>query len=459
MHRTARTTALGRTPRRAPRGRGAVAVWSTTAVALTLTLAACSPPGAAPSTQADEPTEVSTDLGDEPIELTLYDGAGLKKIDEALIAAFTEKHPNVTITTRFDPDDVQAQNAPRVLASENPPDIARIVALGDIVDNGQLTDLDPWAEAYGWTDLPEGQLAMYRVDEDGVRGAGTQYTMASGFVTTGLYYNTDLAAQIGMSEAPGTLEELETALAAAKAAGIVPLISGNQTGNGVTTVQYLLNTHIGAQAMNDWVFDAPGATIDTPEAVDAVETVAEWVAAGYVNEDANGTDSPGALARFAQGEALFFASGNWDAAALGEQMGDSVAFVSPPALEEGQLLAMSDPVSNFGIPAGSDQKNAAAAFLNFLVSDEARAIMVEGGFAPSGVGDAPATEPGSLTESVQTAFAELVAADGQVQFVQNATSGATASWNAQTQLLFGQRISPEDYLAAIQAAYEEELGR
>jgi raffinose/stachyose/melibiose transport system substrate-binding protein len=442
-----------------PRRRVLSLAGAASAAALTVTLTACSPPGSDQSGQEVDPTDVSTNLGDEPIELTLYDGAGLKEIDEALIAAFSELHPNVTITTRFDPDDVQAQNAPRVLASDDPPDIARVVALGDIVGNGQLTNLDQWAEAYGWNDLPEGQLAMYRVDDEGVRGSGSQYTMASGFVTTGLYYNTELAAQVGMDEPPRTLAELETALAAAKSAGVVPLIAGNQTGNGVFTVQFLLNNYLGAQAMNDWVFDVPDATIDTPEAAEAVQTVADWVAAGYFNDDANGTDAPGALGRFAQGEALFFASGNWDAAALAEQMGDSVAFISPPALEEGQLLAMSDPVSNFGIPAKSDQKNAAAAFLNFLVSGEARAIMVEHGFAPSGEGDAPATEPGSLNESVQTAFAELVAADGQVQFVQNATSGATENWNSQTQLLLGQQISPEDYLAAIQSAYEEELGR
>ena len=65
---------------------------------------------------------VDTDLGTEPVELTLYDGAGLKKLDDALIAAFTELHPNVTITARYDPDDVQAVNAPRVLASSDPPD-------------------------------------------------------------------------------------------------------------------------------------------------------------------------------------------------------------------------------------------------------------------------------------------------------------------------------------------------
>lgn len=427
------------------------------AVAGLTALTACSAPGSSTAATSDEPATVSTDLGDDPVTITLYDGAGLKTIDDALIAAFTEQHPNVTVETRFDPDNVQAQNAPRVLASDNPPDLARVVALGDIVGNGLLTPLTPWADAYGWN-VPDGQMAMYTVDEDGVRGSGEQYTVASGFVTTGVYYNKELAEQLGITEPPATVDAFEDALAAAKAAGITPIIAGNSTGQGVTITQMLINDYMGAQAVNDWVFNAPDATIDTPESLEAVQIVADWIEAGYFNDDTNGTDNAGASGRFAQGEALFYPSGNWDASALAESMGDNVGFVAPPALEEGQVLAMSDPVTNFGIPARAQNKDAAAAFLDFLMSDEARAILVENGFAPSGTGDAPATETGSLNEAVQSSFADLVAADGQVQFVQNASNGATASWNEQSQLLFGGRTTPEDYLAAIQASYSEEIG-
>ena len=128
------------------------------AVATIALLGACSPPGSdagGGETEAD-PSEVSTDIGVEEIELTLYDGAGLKTIDDALIAAFEKEHPNVSISTRFDPDDVQAQNAPRVLASDDPPDIARINALADIVSNGQLTNLDPGPRPTAGTNCPRG---------------------------------------------------------------------------------------------------------------------------------------------------------------------------------------------------------------------------------------------------------------------------------------------------------------
>lgn len=428
------------------------------AVAGLTTLAACSTPGSSDAGQSVAPTAVSTDLGSEPVTITLYDGAGLKSVDDALIAAFTDLHPNVSVETRFDPDNVQAQNAPRVLASDNPPDLARIVALGDIAGNDLLTPLTPWAEVYGW-EIPHGQMAMYSVDDQGVRGSGTQYTVASGFVTTGVYYNRQLAEQVGMTEPPTTVEAFADVLAEAHSQGVTPILVGNSTGQGVMITQMLINNHLGATPVNDWVFAAPGATIDTPQSVEAVQTVADWVEAGYFNDDANGTDNAGASGRFAQGEALFYPSGNWDAATLASSMGDNVGFFAPPALEDGAVLAMSDPVTNFGIPARAPNKDAAAAFLDFLMSDDARAVLVEHGFAPSGAGDAPPTEAGSLNEAIQASFAGLVEADGQVQFVQNATNGSTAAWNQQSQLLFGGRTSPSDYLAAIQANYLEELRR
>lgn len=421
---------------------------------------ACAAPGSGSKPAAEAaPTEVSTDLGQDPIELTLYDGAGLKAKDEALIEAFTAKYPNVTITGRYDPDDVQAQNAPRVLASDNPPDIARVIALSDVAEDGLLTDLDAYAEAYSWGELPEGQLVQYRVNEDGVRGEGPQYTMADGFTVTGFYYNKDLATKVGMTEPPQTMQQLEGLLAKAKDAGIVPIMAGNQTGQVVFTTQMMLNNALGAEVVNDWVFHAQGATINTPEAAEAVGRVSSWAEAGYFPTDTNGTDSTGALGRFAQGESLFYFSGNWDAASLDTQMGDDVGFFLAPTAEGGQAATMSDPASNFAIPAGSDDKDAAAAFLDFLRSEEARQVVADAGFAPSGTGEVPTTEEGSVHSQIQDSFAQLVEADGQVQFIQNATNGMTTTVNSEVQRLVDGSTSPEELLQAVQAKYKDELGR
>jgi ABC-type glycerol-3-phosphate transport system substrate-binding protein len=365
----------------------------------------------------------------------------------------------VTITARYDPDDVQAVNAPRVIASTDPPDVARIIALPAAVSNHQLTDLRPWAAAYRWDQLPAGQQAMYRVDEHGVRGTGTQYTMASGFTLTGLYYNKQLAARIGMARPPASLDEFQQALGAAKSAGIVPLMAGNKSGQVTFSIQMMLNALLGRDAVNDWVFNAPRASVDTPNGVAAARIVADWAAKGYLPKDTNGTDSTNAAGRFAAGEALFYASGNWDAASLQTKMGDNVGFILPPVRDGDRPVAMSDPVSNFAIPAGSRHKNAAAAFLDFLRSEKARQVAVDAGFAPSGSGPAPTIKPGTLGAEIQAAFVTLVAADGQVQFVQNATNGMSSTWLPQAQMLVAGKTTPAAMMRAVQAAYEQDLAR
>lgn len=76
-------------------------------------LTACGPGSASSSRSDTNPTEVSTDLGNKKYELTLWDGAGLKTVDEALIAGFEAKYPNITIKGQYDPDNVSGQNGPR----------------------------------------------------------------------------------------------------------------------------------------------------------------------------------------------------------------------------------------------------------------------------------------------------------------------------------------------------------
>ncbi|WP_344222897.1 ABC transporter substrate-binding protein, partial [Lapillicoccus jejuensis] len=391
------------------------------------TTAACSAPGPAANAPAADstPTAVSTSLPTTPVTLKLYDGQGLKSVDDALIAAFTKQHPNVTITATYDPDNVTTQNQPRQLASSTPPDLVRVISVTAGTKNNLLTNLDAYATAYGWDELPASQLAQFRA-KDGVAGAGSLYAKASGFTMTGLYYDKKVAASLGMTTPPASLDELSSWMTRAKAAGVTPMVVANKEGGGVFPFQLIINSAMGPKKVSEWVFNAPGATIDTPEAVAAATTVAGWNKAGLFPGSVNALDATAADALFASGKALFFPWGNWDAANLDKTMPGQVGFFAmPPASAGGQVAAMSDAATAFGIPARSQHKDAAAAFLNFLSSDEARQIAVDHGFMPSGGADQaqPSIPSGSVLGDVTSAFAKVSAAGGQVPFVQNATAG------------------------------------
>ena len=426
--------------------------------------AACSAPGPAASVAAADstPTSVSTSIGSEPVSLTLYDGQGLKNVDDALIAAFTKKHPNVTITPTYDPDNVTTQNQPRQLASATPPDLVRVISVAAGTKNNLLTNLDAYATAYGWDTMPASQLAQFRA-KDGVAGSGSLYAKASGFTMTGLYYNKKLAAKVGMTTPPASIGELTALMDTAKTDGLVGMVVANKEGGGVFPFQLLINSSMGPEKVSDWVFNAPGATIKTPEAVAAAKQVQEWNAAGFFPESVNALDATSANAIFAADKGLFFPWGNWEAANLDKTMPGEVGFIAmPPATAGGKVAAMSDAATAFGIPSKSKNKDAAAAFLDFLSSDEARQIAIDNGFMPSGLESqaAPTIKPGSVLADVTKAFTEVSAAGGQVPFVQNATAGiANRAWNPESQLLLGGSTTPEQFVTNVQAKYEEELKR
>lgn len=429
------------------------------AVALVCVASGCAPGGSAPG-NTDATNVTAHTLGDAQVSLTLYDGQGLKPLDDALIAAFQKQHPNVTIAATYDPDNVTSQNQPRRLASETPPDLTRVVSVTANSKAGLLTDLTPYQDLYGWNNMPATQLVQFRA-ANGVAGSGALYAKPSGFTMTGLYYNKQLAQQIGMDTPPRSVAELTGLFASAKKAGLYGLVVGNKEGTGVFPFQLLLNSGMGVAGVSNWVFNAPGATIDTPEATAAAEQIVRWGKAGYFPEGVNGLDATAADAMFAAGKGVFYAWGNWAAVNLDKTMPGKIGFIPmPPAQAGGQLAAMSDAATAFGIPAKSKHKDAAAAFLDFLSSDKARQIAIENGFMPSGLASqaVPTVPKDSVMSDVVKAFTAVSAAGGQVPFVQNATAAiANQAWNPESQRLYGGEIGPEEFVRNVQATYKSEI--
>ena len=90
--------------------------------------------GSASSSRSDiNLTEVArTDLGKRKNMSDLW-MEGPVAVDEALIAGFEAKYPNITITGQYDPDNVSGQNGPRVISAKDAPDIAHVVDMNSAV--------------------------------------------------------------------------------------------------------------------------------------------------------------------------------------------------------------------------------------------------------------------------------------------------------------------------------------
>ncbi len=95
-----------------------------------------------------------------------------------------------------------------------------------LATDGLLLNLDPYVTAYGWDQWSPAMLVQNRVDENGQRGSGSLFAAGLNYSMTGVFYNKDLAAQIGMTEPPKTLAEFEALLQAAKDADCSRSCSG-----------------------------------------------------------------------------------------------------------------------------------------------------------------------------------------------------------------------------------------
>ncbi|MBZ5738840.1 ABC transporter substrate-binding protein [Nocardioides mangrovi] len=433
------------------------------AVTATVALTACSAPGADESTTSDQAAgDVSTELTDKDVTLNLYLETGFPIVEE-LSKEFTRQNPNITFKIRSDQFAALTENAPRVMASDDAPDLIRLPTIADSASDGLLLNLDPYYEAYGWDQFPASQLEQMRVDDEGSRGSGSLYALGVGYSVTGVYYNKEIAAEIGMDEPPTTIDELEDDMAAAKAAGEQPIMQFNDIGGAAFPFQALLNQYSDPADVSDWIFQKPGATIDTDAAVEAATHLADWADKGYFTDDVNSLDYTNMVGRFAKGEGLFMFDGDWESANLDKSMGDKVGFFLMPTEEEGgEPVAMGAP-NTYVVPAKAAHPDEIAYFLNWLHTDEkARQIIVDdSGAAPGGPASLPVPEvpETSLTHQTLAAAATIGESGVLTDFVANATSGIYADGiRPELQSLLDGRISPEDAVKGIQDEYESELG-
>ncbi|MEU7842158.1 extracellular solute-binding protein [Micromonospora sp. NPDC049114] len=426
------------------------------AAAVLLALGACAP-GSSSSDEpaADANTAVQTGVPSGPVELNLIatpeSGAAMKDI----IPAFQAKHPNVKINYVDTTYDDYNKSLNLALSSDTSPDIVLLNAVGTTVKDQLILNLQPYAKAYGWeTAYPAGQLNQWRVAKDGTTlGSGDLYAAPASFSQVGLYYNKAKLKKLGIAAAPASLEDLEAALAKAKAGGETPLQLGNKEGHASFPIQLIGQSTDGPAAYAKWVFGEGGATFDTAGNAKGAQSITDWGTKGYYSKDANGIDLQGAVDKFTKGDGVFFVDGSWDSKKIGDALrGDAgfVAFPGPKATAIGTSVA-------YGISRKSKNAQAAAAFLDFLRSPEAAKASFAQGFLPSDTSTVTA-EPGTISADLIAAWNKVNADDGLIGFNNNATATMNDTLVAETQKLIAGKVDPATFIRAVQSDWSKTHG-
>ena len=441
---------------------------TTAAPAATEAPATDAPTGAATEAPTQAPTEAPAatgpSCGTDPVVLNAYFETGFQ-IPFSLTEEFTKQFPNVTFDIKQDQFANLITTTPLLLSGDNPPDLLRLPTMVSFAKDGLLMNLDDYATAFGWDEWPVPQLNQNRVATDGTRGSGSLYAMGLNYSLTGIFYNKELAAQIGMTEPPKTLAELDDLLAKAKEAGLLPIMQWGSAKSGMGLafpLQNLMAAYGPVGPINDWIFQKPGATIDTPSNLEAAKHLEQWIKNGYFPPDINAIEYTDAASRFTQGEGVFTFNGDWQNAGYDTGMPGNVGFfLMPPAEAGGGFAAMSAPLT-YGIAAKAKHADCAAFFFNWVATnDVARKINVDiGGSNPGGPLGAvmPAAAAGSVTNETLAAGPVMGADGGSMDFIANATSSIFAQgWTPELQKMVGGQQDAAGLLKAVQAEYLRQL--
>ncbi|MGW0667239.1 ABC transporter substrate-binding protein [Streptomyces sp. NPDC002746] len=399
---------------------------------------------------------MSTKMPTEKVTLSVLT-SDTSETTKALAKAFEKKYPNVTVDYRFTGVDSYDTSLELTLGSDKAPDLALLNKLGNTAKAGLLRNLDPYANAYGWTQkVPSSQLDQWRADgKNPGLGKGKLWAAPAGFSLVGVYYNKDMARKLGIREAPKTFGEFESALARAKAAGELPIQLPNMQGQSSYIFQALTNVFQGAGKSTEWAFGAPGSTIENETSSAAAEKLAAWAKKGYVSSNANGTDGPGAMNAFTKGKGLFMFDGNWDATAIDKALPGRAGFFTlprksadAPAVGVGTSLA-------YAVPARAQHPDVAAAFLDFMTSSEAGAIEFASGYMPVTPGAKITAPEHSVLSDYAASWKKVGDSDGLVPYINNSTPTMNDTVTSQGQQLVAGKITPADYVKALQTDWEK----
>lgn len=298
---------------------------------------------------------------------------------DALIAAFEEANPDINVESRpKDRYDTIVSDAQTAIAGGNPPDIVQFgwPFLNYVASTLPYVSVETLIENFGGEETFEPMPQnIYDLTLIGGEHVGVTYSLSNAIV----YYNPDLFEQAGLDpeNPPTTIEEWTEAAAIFKEALDLPLLTIDFAGDN-WAIENLIASNGGSLLIceDDGTY---GAGVNSAEAIEALQTWADWVGNGY---EVNALDQARTVFWSGQAGALIWSIGGRGAvesnAAFEVRATTYPQFADKPTrLPTGgnMLIVMSED------PA---RQEAAWRFIQFLLSPEGVTVWTEGtGYIPT----------------------------------------------------------------------------
>jgi len=361
----------------------------------------------------------------------------------SLAEGFVAANPGITIDIVEQPNDAYFTALLAASVTGSGPDLATMWA------GGYITPYKPYLE----------DLRTYVAAGDIASSIGTSYYAEGGDKTDILYavptenqwyngyYNKAILAANGITP-PRTWDELTAACETLKTAGILPIINGPSTSEAQFQPLFEFAYLATALPIDQWngLYDGTLA-YSNPALLSQLERWNALYAAGCINEDA--FNHPDTQAEFAAGgAAMYFSSGSWTIPDLTAAMGDDLGIMIPPFSDTPMQNIISLAGGGLVMMNYSDQKDAAGAFLAYVLSDAGQSLMA-GITAPTRAGF-PTTNP-LINELV--AMSTAPDWQGYPMFDNFSQPPVTDAIVRNMALVLVGEVSPADALAAADAAF------
>ncbi|WP_412916669.1 extracellular solute-binding protein [Erwinia sp. MMLR14_017] len=392
--------------------------------------------------------------------------AQTEAIDQA-INEFTAQNPGVTIDRSVHSFDDTRIPLKLSLNSGDGPQIAQVNQgggdMGALVKENLLIPLDGYAKQYGWTTrFPDSILKRNRWSAKQEFGSGDLYGVASLGEMVGLYYNKALLDKVGIA-VPKTLAEFETAMAKLKTQGTAPLMLGILDGAAgqqmLTTLWQDQISSSDRKGMDDLIYDIGGTFKDT-KLQKAASLMQEWNKKEYFFPGFQGIGKDDAATLFQNGQAAFFVSGTWYMGQFKENKDiHFVAFPQFAGVSKPLMVGGTDLPFSVTLTAKTKaQQDAAAKYIDYLVSDKMAEKWLKAGFLPASANKEarlPADNP--LLADVYNVWTTVNAHDGLGHYVDWATPTMGNALNESVQLLLADKLTPQQLTDKLDVNYQQYL--
>lgn len=388
---------------------------------------------------------------------TVADDPNYAAILPQLIKGFEAEYPHIKVVNTSMTLEEQTDKLPLDFATASSTPVVSQTnegfgSMGRLVADKELLPLNGWDKLYHWS-ARIGRLPVQTqsFSADGVQfGTGDLYGVPDNGVVVGVFYNKAILASVG-AKPPTSWASFNKDLALVHKAGKVALAFGGGQPTEYQPehqLQFLLEEYVPAKQLTDWIYHlGKNPTVDTAGAIKAAETYVSWAKDGYFNPGYQGTSDTQALNMFDSGKTAFFIEGNWHVGSVQSALGSKAGFWVPPeatgSVDEG-----------WSIPSRSANPNAAAAWINWVLSPQAQDLQLKAGDIPVTTVSAKAlASVPPLAQQAATGWKQLVNRDQLVTFMDWAAPPLLNDIAAGVGELLAGRVSPSSFVGSLQSGY------